>query len=141
MVYVMPSSATGTLQMKSILLAMPLFFAAGLAFAGILPVTTTTTTTTTKTDPTLFLGLSWTFGVTLKVLSTNQRNAGAFAAGVTYNFDNTFGCDVGVAYNGSGIETLSLGYDLCKRAPQISVGFSGKPKTTTTTRVVAPPPG
>ncbi|MGV8989421.1 MAG: hypothetical protein ACOH2H_24645 [Cypionkella sp.] len=134
--------------MKSILLAMPLVFAAGLAFAGALPVTTTTTTT--KTDPTLFLGLSWTFGqgsssaggssgVTLKVLSTNKRNAGAFAAGVTYNFDRTIGCDLGVAYSGSGIETLTLGYDLCKRAPQISVGASGKPKTTTTTTVITPP--
>lgn len=138
--------------MKSRLFALPLFFAAGLAFAGVPPVTTTTTTTTTSTNPTLFLGLSWTFGqgatsaggssgVTLKILSTNRRNAGAFAAGVTYNFDSTIGCDLGVAYNGSGIESLSLGYDLCKRAPQISVGASGKPKTrtTTTTTSVVPP--
>jgi hypothetical protein len=135
--------------MKSILLAMPMVFAVGLASAGILPVTTTTTTT--KTEPTLFLGLSWTFGqgassaegssgVTLKVLSTNKRNAGALAAGVTYNFDSSIGCDLGVAYNGRGIETLTLGYDLCKRAPQISVGASGKPKTKTTTTVVVAPP-
>ncbi len=130
--------------MKSILLAVTVVFAASVAFAGTPPVTTTTT----KAQPTLFLGLSWTLGqgasssggtsgITLKVLSTNRRNAGAFAAGVTYNFDHTFGCDLGVAYNGSGIETLSLGYDICKRGPQISVGASGKPKTKTT--VVANP--
>ena len=125
--------------MKSTILAIPLVFAAGLAFAG-----RQVTTTTTETDPTLFLGLSWTFsqgistvggssGVTLKVLSTNARNAGALEAGVTYNFDETIGCDLGVAYNGSASQTLTVGYDLCKRAPQMSVGASGQPKTKTET--------
>lgn len=128
--------------MKSVLIAAPLVLVANLAFAGSVGPTTVT-----KTDPTLFLGLSWTFGqglssqggssgVTLKALSTNKRNAGAVAAGLTYNFDGSIGCDLGLAYNGSGRETLALGYDLCKRAPQISVGASGLPKTTT----VTPPP-
>lgn len=126
--------------MKSLWLAMPLILSASLAFAG-----TALPTTTTKSNATLFLGLSWTFGsssgsgtsgVTLKALSTNKPSTGALAAGVTYNFDQTFGCDIGVAYNGSGHETLTMGYDLCKRAPQISVGASGRAKTTTTGTVM-----
>ena len=66
------------------------------AFAGsISEPTTTTTTSSIKNDPSLFLGLSWTLGgqdvgggtpgVTLKILSTNERDAPAAAAGVTYN--------------------------------------------------------
>ena len=124
--------------MKSIILAVPFLFVASFAFAGKDLVITTT-----ETNPALFLGLSWTFapgasseggssGVTLKILSTNERNAGAFTAGVTYNFDSTIGCDLGVAYNGSASAGLTLSYDLCKRAPQISVGVSSKPETTTT---------
>ena len=130
--------------MKSVILAVPFLFVASLAYAG----TPALPTTTTETNPALFLGLSWTFapgasseggssGVTLKILSTNERNAGALTAGVTYNFDSTIGCDLGVAYNGSASESLTLSYDLCKRAPQISVGASNEPKTTT--RVVPPP--
>jgi hypothetical protein len=129
--------------MKSVILAVPLLFVASFAFAGKDIVITTT-----ETNPALFLGLSWTFapgasseggssGVTLKILSTNERNAGALTAGVTYNFDSTIGCDLGVAYNGSASESLTLSYDLCKRAPQISAGASNEPKTTTT---VVPPP-
>ena len=131
--------------MKSVILAVPFLFVASLAYAGLPPLPTTTTT---ETNPALFLGLSWTFapaasseggssGVTLKILSTNERKAGALTAGVTYNFDSTIGCDLGVAYNGSASESLTLSYDLCKRAPQISVGASRKPETTTT---VVPPP-
>lgn len=129
------------MKMKTIMFAVPLVFFAGQAFAGnIAPITETIT----ETNPTLFLGLSWTLnngasiagggaGVTLKVLSTNKRNAGALSAGVTYNFDSTIGCDAGVAYNGNASETLTFGYDFCKRAPQFSVGGSGLPKTTVTT--------
>ncbi len=132
--------------MKSTLLALPLIVAASLAQAG----TPTTTTTTTKTDPTLFLGLSWTFGpgvsstggtpgVTLKLLSTNKRNAAAFAAGVTYNFDGSIGCDLGLGYNSSGSASLTLGYDICKHSAQFGLGASGMPKTTTTTTTTPPP--
>ena len=131
--------------MKSVILAVPFLFVASLAYAGLPPLPTTTTT---ETNPALFLGLSWTFapaassesgssGVTLKIFSTNERDAGALTAGVTYNFDSTIGCDVGVAYNGSSSEGMTLSYDLCKRAPQISAGASNEPKTTTT---VVPPP-
>lgn len=126
--------------MKSTLLALPMVLVAGIAFAGVAPAPTTTT----KTDPTLFLGLSWTFGkggsgasatpgITLKALSTNKRKSGALAAGVTYNFDGSFGCDLGVGFNSSGSATVTAGWDLCKGAPQFSLGASGKPKTTTTT--------
>lgn len=98
---------------------------------------------TTETGPTLFLGLSWTLnkgasgagggaGVTLKLLSTNQRNVGAVAAGVTYHFDNSIGCDLGLAYNGTSNGSITFGWDICSGAPQISLGASGLPKTTST---------
>jgi len=109
------------------------------SFAGS-PVTTTTTSI--KNDPSLFLGLSWTLGgsgsgggtpgLTLKVLSTNKRDAVAAAAGVTYNFDGTFGCDAGLGYNMSDV-SMTLGYDFCKRGVQFGLGGTQKPKTTTTT--------
>ena len=116
------------------------------SFAGEPP---TSTTTSIKNDVSLFLGLSWTFGgsgvaggspgVTLKVLSTNKRDAVAAAAGVTYNFDGTFGCDVGLGYNTSDA-TLTAGYDICKRGLQFGLGGTQKPKTvvTTTTTPVGP---
>lgn len=99
--------------------------------------------TTTKTELTAFLGLTWTFGsshgaqtpgVTLKVLSTNKRDAFAAAAGVTYNFDGSWGCDLGAGYNFTDI-TLTGGWDICKAAPQIGLGATTKPET----RTVLPP--
>jgi hypothetical protein len=97
--------------------------------------------TTVKNDPSLFLGFGWTFGgsdigagtpgLTLKLLSTNKRNAPAAAAGVTYNFDGTFGCDLGLGYNTSDA-TLTFGYDICKRGVQFGLGATKKPKTVTT---------
>jgi hypothetical protein len=101
-----------------------------------------TTTTTTNNDPSLFLGLTWTFGgsgigagtpgVTLKLFSTNKRDAAAAAAGVTYNFDGTFGCDLGLGYNTSDA-SMTLGYDFCKRGIQFGLGGTKKPDTVTTT--------
>jgi hypothetical protein len=120
--------------MRSILLALPLLCLAGVATgAPYTPVT--------KTHPTLFLGLSWTFseglsnlsgtpGISLKVLSTDRRNSGAAAAGVTYNFDGTIGCDLGLGYNSAGSMSLTLGYDICKRAPQFGIGGSGRAHTS-----------
>ncbi|MGQ0565860.1 MAG: hypothetical protein ACT4OK_12415 [Gemmobacter sp.] len=106
------------------------------------------TTSSTNNDPSLFLGLAWTFGgeglasspssaggsagLTLKLLSTNERNAGAFAGGVTYNFDGTWGCDLGLAYNADDA-TVTFGYDICKRGLQVGLGGTKKPDTTTST--------
>lgn len=80
-------------------------------------------------NPTLFAGLTWTFGgstggtpgVTLKGLSTNEPEVAAFAAGVTYNFDGTFGCDAGLAYSKEDV-TATLTYDFCLRGPQVGIG-------------------
>jgi hypothetical protein len=52
--------------------------------------------------------------------------------GVTYNFDGTFGCDLGLGYNMSGA-TLTASYDFCKQGPQLSLGGTKKPDTVTTT--------
>ncbi len=82
-------------------------------------------------DPALFLGLTWTLGnnasgdstggVSLKVLSTDEEDKGALAAGVTYNFDGTIGCDLGLAYNAEDI-TGTVSYDFCKQGPQFGLG-------------------
>jgi len=130
------------------LLIAALIVAGSASFAGSIS-TTTITEKHTKTDPTLFLGLTWTFGgaqpamnnagISLKILSTNKREALAAAAGVTYNFDGTFGCDIGAGYNFDEV-TLTGGWDFCKGAPQMGLGATSKPKTTTTTRVVETPP-
>jgi hypothetical protein len=109
------------------------------AFAGSPPPQTTTSI---ENDPSLFFGLSWTLsgqnvgggtpGVTLKVLSTNERDAPAAVAGVTYNFDRTFGCDLGLGYNTSDA-TLTVGYDFCKSGMQFSLGATQNPDTIVTT--------
>ena len=119
------------------LLAIALIVAGTSASAG--EIAPPTPTTVTNNDPSVFLGLTWTFGgsspaqgagIGLKVLSTNKRDAGALAAGVTYNFDGTIGCDVGAAYNFDDA-TLTAGWDFCKSAPQIGLGGTKKPDTTT----------
>jgi hypothetical protein len=128
---------------------IPLVFvlaSATASFAGILPPPITSTTTV-KNNASLFLGFGWTFGgsnigagtpgLTLKLLSTNKRNAPAATAGVTFNFDGTFGCDLGLGYNTSDA-TLTFGYDICKRGVQFGLGATKKPKTVTTT--TTPPP-
>ncbi|SOC00276.1 hypothetical protein SAMN05877809_102589 [Rhodobacter sp. JA431] len=130
-------------HVKALLLAAPFVFVASIASAGgSIP----TTVTTTNNDPSLFLGMSWTFGsggapgtpgITLKALSTNKRDSGALTGGVTYNFDGTFGCDIGVAYNTSGA-TITSSYDICKRGFQMGLGATKSPTTTTTTSYMYP---
>lgn len=122
--------------------SIPLVFALACATSAFAGSENTPTTTSVKNDPSLFLGFSWTLGgqdvgggtpgVTLKVLSTNERDAPAAAAGVTYNFDGTLGCDLGLGYNTSDA-TLTVGYDLCKRGVQFGLGATQKPKTVVTT--------
>lgn len=120
--------------MKNILLSTVFAAIGSASFAGSPPVFETRDVY----DPTFFAGVTWTFGggtpgkagVTLKYLSTNEPNVAAAAAGITYNFDNTIGCDLGVGY---GIEevTLTATYDLCQRAPQMSIGATHAPSTET----------
>lgn len=115
--------------MKKLLLVAFLVSASSASAGGIV------TPPPSSGDPSLFLGLTWTFagsgsaggtaGVSLKVLSTNERDAPALAAGVTYNFNGSFGCDVGLAYNSS--VTLTLGYDFCQRGLQMGLGGTKKP--------------
>ena len=126
---------------------IPLVFVLASATASFGGEVIIPTTTSVKNDPSLFLGLSWTFGgagiggasgiggtpgLTLKLLSTNKRDAAAAAVGVTYNFDGTFGCDLGLGYNTSDA-SMTLGYDFCKRGVQFGVGGTKKPDTVTTT--------
>ena len=115
--------------MKTFLMATVLLMAGTAAFEA--------PASTTKTTATAFLGLTWTFdstrgaqtpGVTLKLLSTNKRNALAAAAGVTYNFDGAWGCDLGVGYNFNDA-TVTGSWDICRAAPQIGVGATKKPQT------------
>lgn len=129
--------------MKCLSLAAPLVLAASILSAGETPPPPASSSV--DNDPSLFLGLTWTFGgssaassaasassaggtagITLKILSTNERNAGALAAGVTYNFNGTFGCDIGVAWNDNDA-TLTLGYDLCQSGVQMGLGATKQP--------------
>lgn len=115
--------------MKRIILAAVLTATGGLAQAQELP---------TSYDASLFAGLTWTFtgtggtpGVTLKALSTNEPDVAGFAAGVTYNFDGSFGCDAGLAYNTADM-TATLTYDFCLRGPQFGIGKALKEPTVAT---------
>lgn len=80
----------------------------------------------------LFVGLTWTFGnkapgtnaagLSVKLLSTTEDEEPAATAGITYHFDGTWGCDVGLGYNFDSPLTTTLTYDFCKRGPQIGLG-------------------
>lgn len=125
------------------------------AWAGTAPPPPRIPFNIVKTDPTLYLGLVWTFGVgggmhssgtpgvTLKLLSTNKHDSLAAAGGVTYNFDNTFGCDLGLGYNFSGA-AMTMSWDFCRRGPQFGFGALTKEQKTVTTFVAGgggnPPP-
>lgn len=94
------------------------------------------TLTFTDSEPSLFLGLTWTFGtptdndgkpgVTVKILSTNEKHEFAAMAGVTWNFDGSWGCDIGIAYNDDNF-TLGGSYDICQREPQVTLGGTSDP--------------
>lgn len=129
--------------MKRAFLTIACLLLASVAWAGKGPpplVTTTSVVTKHKTDPTLFLGLAWTFGtnsskdrngslgLTLKVLSTNKDGSGAGVAGLTYNFGDGIGCDLGAALNDDGT-ALTATWDFCRWAPQLAIGAIKKEKT------------
>jgi hypothetical protein len=74
-----------------------------------------------------FFGVTYNFGggvgISLKILSTNHEDRGAFAAGVTYfPLTNKFGIDAGAAYlfrNGGA----TLGWDFLNGSPQVGAGY------------------
>lgn len=77
--------------------------------------------------PGVFFGLTYNFGgnvgMSLKVLSSNREDRGAFCAGISY-FPETkkVGLDVGGAYtfqNGA----VTAGWDILNNAPQMGVGY------------------
>lgn len=83
---------------------------------------------TTTYGASAFVGLTWTFGpnggmagATAKFVSTNEPDKLAAAAGVTYYFDGSFGCDVGAAFTSNDV-TLTAGYDLCLGGMQVGLG-------------------
>ena len=97
-------------------------------------------TTSAYAGPGLFLGVSYnfggSFGVSLKVLSTNREHRGAVAAGVSY-FPSTrkFGADAGVGYlfnNGA----VTGGWDFLNSTPTFGLGFVNTKSRDT----VVPPP-
>jgi hypothetical protein len=95
--------------------------------------------TTQDDEAALFLGLTFTLGgaesnagkpgISLKIFSTNKRDAAAAVAGVTYNFDGSFGCDLGLGYNMSDI-SLTTSYDFCASGVQFGLGGTNKPDST-----------
>ena len=125
--------------------------AATVAHAGAIgppPTVPPVSTVVIDPDPSLFLGLTWTFGarkntdgkpgITLKILSTNEKDKAAAIAGVTWNFDGSWGCDVGVAYNDDSL-TVGFSYDICQRNPQFAIGGTDDPDETVVTQQTGGP--
>lgn len=108
--------------------------AATMAHAGTAPIPPSTVII--DPEPSLFLGLTWTFGnggnsagtagLTLKILSTNEEDKVAAMAGVTWNFDGSFGCDLGLAYIFGGA-VLGGSYDICQQGFQMTLGGTNDP--------------
>lgn len=98
-----------------------------------------------QADAGYMLGISHNFGgttgITFKVLSTDQKDKWAFAAGVSYfpwQSRSRLGLDVGAGYtfnNGA----LTAGYDLLNSQPQVALGYANA-KDRTTTTVLEPVP-
>ncbi len=121
------------------LIAVTCLVAATSASAGKAPAPAPTTVV--KTDPTVLLGLAWTFGnkgsaspngdlgLTLKILSTNKRDSAAAAAGLTWNFGGGIGCDLGLGFNDDRA-VLTATWDFCRMGPQIGIGAMAKKQKT-----------
>ena len=98
-----------------------------------------------QADAGYMLGISHNFGgatgITFKVLSTDQKDKWAIAAGVSYfpgQSRSPLGFDVGVGYtlkNGA----LTAGYDLLNNQPQMALGYANA-KDRTTTPILEPVP-
>ena len=74
------------------------------------------------------------FGLTVKVLSSDRQDRFVAAAGVTYFpwAPNKLGLDVSGGYNFEKVTAL-VGYDLLNKKPQASLGYTNtyKPNTST----------
>lgn len=91
------------------------------------------TPTAPNYDPSLFAGLTFTFGgprpvagFGVKLLTTNKPQSLAGVAGVTYNFDGRLGCDLGLGYNTSSSLSASFGYDFCAKGLHLGLGARAK---------------
>lgn len=83
-------------------------------------------------DPTVMIGLSWTFGgsqsgqfgVSGRVLSDNVKEEWVGAVGATYYFGSgEFGVDAGIGYNWENTP-ITLTYDFLNRGAQIGLGWA-----------------
>lgn len=83
-------------------------------------------------QPTAMLGVSIAFGsgksavgFTAKVLSSNEQDKAALAAGITFYpwAENQFGFDLGLGFI-SGSTAATLTYDFMQKAPQLSFGHA-----------------
>jgi hypothetical protein len=72
------------------------------------------------------------FGLTVKILSSDRQDRFVAAAGVTYFpwAPNKIGLDIGGGYNFDKVTAL-VGYDLLNKKPQASLGYTNtyKPET------------
>lgn len=89
-------------------------------------------------DPTVMLGLSWTFGgsqsgqlgVSARILSDDRRDEFVAAIGGTYYPGaNAFGLDVGVGYNWDN-HPFTLTYDVLNEGWSVAMGWAdlGEPE-------------
>lgn len=84
-------------------------------------------------DPTVMVGLAWNFGggkapafgVTTKVLSSNEPDSFVGAAGISYFFDDGgyFGADLGIGRTFENT-AATLTYDFLNQRPQFSAGWA-----------------
>jgi len=83
-------------------------------------------------DPAFSLGLSFSFGggqdmdygVSARILSSDERNTGVAMAGVTYYFnEGNIGVDAGVGYNFEGDHNVGFTYDFLNGQPVLSLNY------------------
>lgn len=110
--------------MKILYLATAFALCANSAIAISAPIT--------DYKPTAMLGVSFAFGsgksavgFTAKVLSSNEQDKAALAAGVTYYpwAESQFGFDFGLGVI-SGSTAATFTYDFLQKAPQFSLGHA-----------------
>ena len=97
-------------------------------------------------EPGVMIGISHNFGgstgITLKLLSTREKNRAALAAGVSYfpwTEGGAWGADVGLGYTFHQ-GAVSLGYDWINSQVQLSAGFANTKGTPPPAPVPSPPP-
>jgi hypothetical protein len=88
-----------------------------------------------QADPGFMLGLSYnfggSFGVTVKVLSTNKQEKAVASLGASYMFGDSpskFGIDLGGGYNFKNDVTATVGWDFMNSQVQTAVGVANTKK-------------